>query len=320
MRSVLLAATLLAVVSTPSIAQTYPAKPVRIIVGYAPGGGNDVIARLIAKKFQEETGQPFVVENKVGADTIVATSYVAKSEADGYTLLVTGMGGFTITPTIYGDRVTYDPLKDFIAVGTVARFAYVLAVNTSIKAKTTADLIAYAKANPDKINYGDAAPPTRLATEIFAKQSGIVVHRVPYKGSAASAQALLANDVQMVISDATALIAHQGGGAIDILAVTSRDRLKMMPDIPALAETPSLANFDFDAWVGLFAPAGTNPAIVTRLNEMIKKIVGQSEARDLLTKIGAEALTDTPEQAFERVKRDTTQNSLAAKALNLSAN
>lgn len=320
MRRILLAGILLAAIPLPSIAQPYPTKPVRIIVGYAPGGGNDVIARLVAKKLQEETGQPFVVENKVGADTIVATSYVAKSEPDGHTLLVTGMGGFTITPALYGDRVTYDPLKDFSAVGTVARFAYVLAVNNSIKTKTVDDLIAYAKSNPDKLNYGDAAPPTRLATEMFAKQLGIVLHRVPYKGSAASAQALLANDVQLVISDATALIGHQDGGVINILAVTSRDRVKMMPNIPSLAEMPSLANFDFDAWVGLFAPAGTSPAIVNRLNAMIGKIVIQSEAQDLFSKIGAEALTDTPAQASARVTRDLAQNALAAKSLNLSSN
>jgi tripartite-type tricarboxylate transporter receptor subunit TctC len=227
--------------------QNYPARPVRIVVGYSPGGGNDVVARLLSKSFQEMTGQPFVVENKLGADSTIASNYVAKSPADGYTLLVTGMGGMTIAPVLYGRQLPYEPAKDFVPVGTIARFAYVLATNSSVPARTVDDFISYARANPRKLNYGDAAPPTRLATEMFAQKANLALNRIFYKGSGATSQALLTNEVQVVISDATALIGHQGGGKVNILGVTSRKRQNALPGIPALAETPTLADFDFDA-------------------------------------------------------------------------
>jgi tripartite-type tricarboxylate transporter receptor subunit TctC len=227
--------------------QNYPARPVRIVVGYSPGGGNDVVARLLSKSFQEMTGQPFVVENKLGADSTIASNYVAKSPADGYTLLVTGMGGMTIAPVLYGRQLPYEPAKDFVPVGTIARFAYVLATNSSVPARTVDDFISYARANPGKLNYGDAAPPTRLATEMFAQKANLALNRIFYKGSGATSQALLTNEVQVVISDATALIGHQGGGKVNILGVTSRKRQNALPGIPALAETPTLADFDFDA-------------------------------------------------------------------------
>jgi len=308
----------LSLVSAPCTAEVYPLRPVKIVVGYAPGGGNDIVARFLAKKFQEMTGQAFVVENKTGADSTIASNYVAKSSADGYTLLMTGMGGFTIAPALYAGQLQYDPIKDFVAVGTVARFAYVLATNSSVPARTVDELVAYARANPGKIDYGDAAPPTRLATEIFARKTNLALNRVFYKGSAATSQALLANEVQLVISDATALIAHQGSGKINILAVTSRERLKGLPDIPALAETPSLADFDFDAWVGLFAPAGTPASVVSGLNELISRATAEQEFRDKLAALGAEIVGDTPQRAAKRVSDDLIRNAEAVRAANMT--
>jgi tripartite-type tricarboxylate transporter receptor subunit TctC len=308
----------LSLVSAPCFAQVYPLRPVKIVVGYAPGGGNDIVARLLARKFQEMTGQAFVVENKTGADSTIASNYVAKSSADGYTLLMTGMGGFTIAPALYAGQLPYDPIKDFVAVGTVARFSYVLATNSSIPARTVDEFIAHARANPGKISYGDAAPPTRLATEMFARKTNLALNRVFYKGSAATSQALLTNEVQMVISDATALIAHQGGGKINILAVTSRERLKGLPNIPPLAETPALADFDFDAWVGLFAPSGTPAPVVSALNELMVKTGAQQEVRDRLSALGAEVVGDTPQRAAERVRDDLIRNTEAVRAANMT--
>src|SRR5262249_42273626 len=156
------------------------------------------------------------VENRVGADATIASNHVAKAPANGHTLLLNGMGGITIAPALYGRHLPYDPLKDLAPVGTIARFAYVLATNSSVPARTVEDLIAYAKANPGKLNYGDAAPPTRLATEMFAKKADLALNRVFYKGSGPTSQALLSNEVQLVIADATALVAHQGSGKINI--------------------------------------------------------------------------------------------------------
>ena len=308
----------LSLIATPGTTQVYPQRPVKIVVGYAPGGGNDIVARLLAKKFQEVTGQAFVVENKTGADSTIASNYVAKSSADGYTLLMTGMGGFTIAPALYAGQLPYDPIKDFVPVGTVARFSYVLATNSSVPARTVDELIAHARANPGKMNYGDAAPPTRLATEMFAKKTNLTLNRVFYKGSAATSQALLTNEVQLVISDATALIAHQGGGKINILAVTSRERLKGLPNIPALAETPALADFDFDAWVGLFAPSGTPASVVAALNGLMVNAGDQQEVRDKLAALGAEVVADTPQRAATRVRDDLIRNTEAVRAANMT--
>ena len=308
----------LAIASSPCVAQQYPVRPVKIVVGYTPGGGNDVVARLLAKTFQEVTGQPFVVENKVGADSTIATNFVAKSPADGYTLLVTGMGGLTISPVLYGRQLPYDPANDLVAVGTIARFAYVLATNSAVPAQTIDDLIRYAKANPGKLNYGDAAPPTRLATEMFAQKAGVALNRIFYKGSGATSQALLTNEVQLVISDATALIGHQAGGKINILGVTSRSRQGALPGIPALAETPALADFDFDAWVGMFAPAGTPAPIVSALNELMVKAAAQPDFRNKLSALAAEVVADTPQQATERVRGDLVRNAEAARAANMT--
>jgi tripartite-type tricarboxylate transporter receptor subunit TctC len=313
-----LLAVVFSLVSAPCMAQAYPLRPVKIVVGYAPGGGNDIVARLLSKKFQEMTGQAFVVENKTGADSTIASNHVAKSSADGYTLLMTGMGGFTIAPALYAGQLPYDPIKDFVSVGTVARFAYVLATNSSVPARTVDELIAYARANPGKLNYGDAAPPTRLATEMFARKTNLALNRVFYKGSAATSQALLTNEVQLVISDATALVSHQGGGKIDILAVTSRERLKGLPNIPALAETPALADFDFDAWVGLFAPSGTPASMVSTLNELMVKAGAQQDVRDRLAALGAEVVGDTPQRAAARVKDDLIRNTEAVRAANMT--
>jgi len=305
-------------VPAPCAAQVYPQRPVKIVVGYAPGGGNDIVARLLGKKFQEMTGQAFVIENKTGADSTIASNYVAKSSPDGATLLMTGMGGFTIAPALYAGQLPYDPIKDFVAVGTVARFSYVLATNSSVPARTVDELIAHARANPGKINYGDAAPPTRLATEMFARRTNLALNRVFYKGSAATSQALLTNEVQLVISDATALLEHRASGKINILAVTSRERLKGLPGIPALADTPSLAGFDFDAWVGLFAPAGTPATVVSELSDLIGKVAAQQEFRDKLATLGAEVVGDTPQRAAERVRDDLIRNTEAVRAANMT--
>jgi tripartite-type tricarboxylate transporter receptor subunit TctC len=312
--------TLAALAIAPSLcaAQSYPTRPVKIVVGYTPGGGNDVVARLLSKSFQEMTGQPFVVENKVGADSTIASGYVAKSPADGYTLLVTGMGGMTIAPALYGRQLSYDPIKDLAAVGTIARFAYVLATSSAVPARTVDDLIAYARTNPGKLNYGDAAPPTRLATEMFAQKANLSLNRIFYKGSAATSQALLTNEVQLVISDATALIGHQGSGKINILAVTSGKRQSALPGIPALAETAALADFDFDAWIGLFAPSGTPASVVSALNALIARAVAQPDFRNKLTTLAAEVVADTPQRAAARVRDDLMRNTEAVRAANMS--
>lgn len=162
-------------------AADYPTKPIHFIVAYPQGGGNDIIARLVGAKLQESLGQPVIVENKPGADSIIASEFVAKSAPDGYTILVNAMGGMTVTPALHA-KLPYDPLKDFVPVSIIARFPAVLAVNPSVPVGSVAELVAYAKANPRKLNYGSSSTAIQLATEMFAQMTGITLTHIPYKG------------------------------------------------------------------------------------------------------------------------------------------
>jgi tripartite-type tricarboxylate transporter receptor subunit TctC len=298
------------------MAQDYPTRPVRLIVAYAPGGGNDIVARLVSQRFQELTGQPLVVENKPGGDTIIASNFVAKADPDGYTVLLTGMGGFTITPALNAS-MPYDPIKDFVPVSIIAQFPYVLAVSNAMKVATVDELIANARANPGKISYGDASPASRLATEIFAKGAGLSLNRVFYRGSGPIAQALLVNDVQMTITDATALLELHNSEKAKIIAVTPAQRVGVLPNVPALSETAALAGYDFAAWIGLFAPAKTPEPIISALNSIIARIAVQQDFRDRLKVLTAEAVGSSAEQARVRVHADLSRNAAAARLANM---
>src|SRR5690242_20403955 len=177
-------------------AQSYPTKPIRIVVGFPPGGGNDIIARLVGAKMQESWGEPVVIDNKPGANSIIAAEFVAKSAPDGYTLLVNATGGMSVNPVLYA-KLPYDPLKDFVPISMVGSFPLVLAVNPSVPAKSVRELLAYAKANPGKLNYSAGSTSFQVATEMFKQMTGIDVRHIPYKGSAASITALISGDVQM---------------------------------------------------------------------------------------------------------------------------
>jgi tripartite-type tricarboxylate transporter receptor subunit TctC len=310
------ACSVIVLVSNSSTAQTYPTRPARLIVAYAPGGGNDIVARLISQRFQELTGQPLIVENKPGGDTVIATDFVAKAEPDGYTILLTGMGGFTITPALQS-KLPYDPIKDFTPASIIALFPYVLAVSNPVGAKTVEDLISAARANPGKLSYGDASSASRLATELFARSTGVSLNRVFYKGSGPVAQALMSNDVQMTITDATALIELHKSGKANILAVTTAHRVQALPDIPALSEIPALADFDFAAWIGVFVPAKTPEPVVSALNSLLARIATEEGFRDRLKTLTAEAVGSTPDQARTRVKTDLLRNAEAVRLANM---
>jgi tripartite-type tricarboxylate transporter receptor subunit TctC len=310
------ACSMILLISNSSMAQTYPTRPARLIVAYAPGGGNDIVARLIGQRFQKLTGQPLIVENKPGGDKVIATDFVAKAEPDGYTILLTGMGGFTITPALQS-KLPYDPIKDFTPASIVALFPYVLASSNSVGAKTVEELINAARGNPGKLSYGDASSASRLATELFAKSTGVSLNRVFYKGSGPVAQALMSNDVQMTITDVTALIELHKSGKANILAVTTAHRVQALPDIPALSETPALADFDFAAWIGVFVPAKTPEPVVSTLNSLLARIATEADFRDRLKTLTAEAVGNTPDQAGARVRTDLLRNAEAVRLANM---
>src|SRR5689334_3441023 len=217
-------------------AQGYPTKPIRIVVGFPPGGGNDIIARLVGAKMQESWGEPVVIDNKPGANSIIAAEFVAKSAPDGYTLLVNATGGMSVNPVLYA-KLPYDPLKDFVPISMVGSFPLVLAVNPSVPAKSVRELLAYAKANPGKLNYSAGSTAFQVATEMFKQMTGIDVRHIPYKGSAASITALISGDVQMTIVDTPPLVPQIKAGRVRALAVTSAQRAGAMPELPTIAES-----------------------------------------------------------------------------------
>jgi tripartite-type tricarboxylate transporter receptor subunit TctC len=252
MRKILLAALALALAAGAQ-AQTFPAKPVRLIVGFPPGGGNDIIARLVGAKLQDAWGQPVLTENKPGANAIIATELVAKSAPDGYTLLVGASGAMTFNPGLYA-RLPYDSLRDFAPITMVASFPLIVAVNPTLPAQSVKDLIAHAKAQPGKLNYAAGSTPFQLATELFKLQAGLQISHISYKGSAAMVTATIANEVQLIFVDAAPAMAHVRSGRLRAVAVTSRTRAAALPEVPTMIEA-GLPDYEVVPWTSLFVKA-----------------------------------------------------------------
>src|SRR5882672_2675021 len=232
----LLAIVALCAAAAGALAQGYPARPIRIVVGFPPGGGNDIIARLVGAKMQEAWGQPVVIDNKPGANSIIAAEFVAKSVPDGYTLLVNATGGMSVNPVLY-TKLPYDSLKDFVPISMVGSFPLVLVVHPSVPANSVQELVAYAKANPGKLTYSSGSTAFQVASEMFKQMTGTDVRHIPYKGSAASITAVIAGDVQMTIVDTPPLVPQIKAGKVKALAVTSAKRAAAMSDVPTIAES-----------------------------------------------------------------------------------
>ena len=297
-----------------ALAQAYPSKPIHVVVGFPPGGGNDIIARMVGAKMQEAWGQPVVIENKPGANSIIATEFVAKSAPDGYTLLVNATGGMSVNPVLYA-KLPYDSLKDFVPISMVGSFPLVLAVNPSLPAKSVPELIAYLKANPGKLNYSAGSTSFEVATEMFKQMTGTDVRHIPYKGSAASITAVIAGDVQMTIVDTPPLLPQLKSGRIRALAVTSAKRSAAMPDLPAVAE--SVPGYEMVLWIGVFAPAGTPGEIASKLNAEVVRVVNLPDIRERLDGMGVEPLGNTSEQVAEWIRREIARFGPVVKAANI---
>jgi len=297
-------------------AQGYPTKPIRIVVGFPPGGGNDIIARMVGAKMQESWGQPVVIDNKPGANSIIASEFVAKSAPDGYTLLVNATGGMSVNPVLYAS-LPYDPLKDFVPISMVGSFPLVLAVNPSVPANSVQELVAYAKANPGKLNYSAGSTAFQVATEMFKQMTGVDVRHIPYKGSAASITALIAGDVQMTIVDTPPLVPQLKGGRVRAIAVTSAKRAAAMPDLPAIAE--SVPGYEMVLWIGVFAPAGTAREVAEKLNAEVVRIVGLPDIREKLAGLGVEPLGNTSEQVADWIRREIARYGPVVKAAGIKA-
>jgi tripartite-type tricarboxylate transporter receptor subunit TctC len=296
-------------------AQAYPSKPIRIVVGFPPGGGNDIIARLVGAKMQESWGQPVMIDNKPGANSIIASELVAKSAPDGYTLLVNATGGMSVNPVVYA-KLPYDPLKDFVPISMVGSFPLVLVVNPAVPANSMRELIAYARANPGKLNYSAGSTGFQVATEMFKQMTGVDVRHIPYKGSAASITAVIAGDVQMTIVDTLPVVPQIKAGKVRALAVTSAKRAGSMPDLPTVAESGA-PGYEMALWIGVFAPAGTPREIADKLNAEVVRIVNLPDIHEKLAGMGVEPLGNSSEQMAEWIRREIAKYGPVVKAGNI---
>ena len=262
-------ACMLAAASGESSAQSYPNKPIKLVVGFGPGGGTDILGRLVAQQLTERLNVPVTVENRPGANSNIGTDYVAKAAPDGYTLLVGGSASMALASGLH-QRLPFDPVKDFIPIAQiVAGDALVLAVHPSVPANSVKELIAYAKANPGKVFYGSGAPPFQIAAEYFNKLAGVKMTHVPFKGAAGAVAATVGGQTQVTVVSIASGLSQFKAGKLRMLAVTGFKRDHVLPDVPTMKEAGLAENFEVPMWTGLFAPAGTPTPIIDKLsNEM----------------------------------------------------
>ena len=302
--AVMLAALVLA--WTSALAQGYPSKPVRIVVPFPAGGSVDAVARWVAQPLAESLKQPVVVENRAGAGGNVGADAVAKAAPDGHTLLIT-TPGLAISRSIYR-KLPFDPQSDFAPVSQLTSTFLILVVNPSVPASSVKELIALAKAQPGKLNYGSSGSGAtiHMATELFKIATGIDIVHVPYKGEAPAYTALLANEVQMTVGPVSGLLPHIKAGRIRALGVTSATRSAAMQDIPTIAEA-GVPGYEFTSWFGMFAPAGTPRDVIQKINGEVVKIMAMPEIRDRLPAMGNEAVGSSPEAFTAKYLADIAQ-------------
>jgi len=274
-------------------AQTYPTKPVRMIVGFAAGGPTDTLARLYAQRLGGALGQQVVIENRGGADGLIAADVVAKSAPDGYTLFFAS-SGHAINASLYR-KVPYRTIEDFEPVTRIGESPNLIAVTPSLPIQTLAELIALAKSKPGELNYGATSSPTHLATELFTSMAGIQMTRIPYKGAAPAMAALMAGDVQMVLSGIGTMLPQVRAGRLKAVAVTSSARSPLAPEIPTVMES-GLASYAATTWYGVIAPAGTPRPILERLSKETRALLEDPGMRAQLAPQGLVLTPTTPEE------------------------
>ncbi len=288
-------------------AQAYPAKPVRLIVPFAPGGTTDVLARLVAQKLGESLGQQFIIENKPGAGGNIGAEIAVKSPADGYTLVMSFDGTMAINPNTYA-KMPFDPQKDLVAVANVAQVPLLIVVHPGVAAKSIAEFVALAKANPGRINYSSAGHGStgHLTGELFRARAGIEIVHVSYRGGGQAVQDLLGGQIQMLVTALPTVEGHLKGGKLRALAFTSSRRMPGAPEVPTLAEA-GYPGIEVLSWYGILAPAGTPPEIVRRLNAEINRVLQAPEVRERLTALGTEPTGGSPEQFAQVIRADTAR-------------
>jgi len=277
-------------------ADAYPSKPIRFVVPYPAGGPLDTIARLLGQKVSESVKQPVVVDNKPGAGGNIGADAVAKSPADGYTILMGAVATHAINPTLYAS-IPYDPVRDFIPVTQVASTPNVLVVNPSVPAASVREFIAYAKANPGKLNFGSGSTGSagHLAGELFKTQAGVEMTHVPYKGAAPAMNDLVGGQIQLMFDNLASSLGQVKAGRVRALAVTTARRTSLAPDLPTIAES-GLPGFDINTWFGIFVPANTSREVVERLHAEFTRALALPDVKERMLALGAEPVGSRPDE------------------------
>src|SRR5437899_3017421 len=298
-----------------ALAQTFPMRSLHLIVGYTPGGGNDLIARIVAAKLQDKLGQTVIVENKPGAQSIVAAELVAKAAPDGYTLLIAASGPMTINPAVYS-KLPYSPVKDFVPVSLLAEFPLLLVVAADAPVKNVKELIEYGKANPKLANYASSATPFQLAAELFNQSTGSSFQAIPYKGSGDAMQAVIAGQVLMAFIDSGPATAPIKAGKLKAIGITTAKRPINFPDVPTMVEQ-GFTDMEIVLWTGLVAPAGTPLEIVDRLQDAIADTLGMPAVESALDAISVDGRSTTSAEFGELIKNDLARWKAVADKANI---
>jgi tripartite-type tricarboxylate transporter receptor subunit TctC len=305
-------------VAPPAQAQTYPAKPVKLIVPYPAGGATDFFARTVFTKMSESLGQQVLVENRPGAGTAIGASEVARSAPDGYTLLLGDAGTYAFNPTLY-KKLSYDPVKDFAPVSLTGRFALILAVNPAMQARSVKEFVDIAKSQPGKIDYGAPGPgsPIHLAMELFKQRVGVVMTPIPYKGGADAMNDLIGGRISTMFLDIASGLPQIRGGKVRAIAVASEKRVAALPDLPTIGES-GYPGFEAWAWQGFVAPVGTPRNIVMKLNSEFAKVMADPAIQQRLSESGFEPQTSTPEQFTTHMKSEIAKWAKVIRESNIS--
>jgi tripartite-type tricarboxylate transporter receptor subunit TctC len=312
-----IALTLLALAfSLPAAAQdAYPNKLIRILVGYAAGGGNDIIVRVMQAEMIKGLGQPVIVENRPGAQGIIAAELTAKAAPDGYTIMMGPSGPMTINPATYS-KLPYSPTRDFAPISMICSFPLLVTVDAKLPVKNVKELIAYAKANPGKSNYASSAGIFQIATEMFKQRTGTAIELIPYKSSGDSVQAVIGGQVMMTIVDPPPATGPMKAGTLRALAVTSPKRHPSWPDLPTMAEA-GVPDMEVPVWTAFFAPAKTPPAIIARWQKEVARAVQTPEVKERFAQMGLDPVGGSSEDLGRQVERDIAKWTAVAKAANI---
>jgi len=289
--ALLLASGLLAATSAlPVAAQSqgaYPNQPVKIVIGFGPGSGTDILARMIAEELRAALGQPFIVDNKPGASAQIAAVAVAKAAPDGYTLFLTSNSSHSVNPHIF-KNLPYDPIADFTPIGGIAYFPFILAVNADVPARNLQEFLTYARANKGKLNFAYGTPAVQIPAEALNRLEKLEATGIPYKSSPPAMADVIGGQAQFLVTDLASARPHLQSGRLRALAVTTSKRTALAPELPTIEESLKLRDFDLAAWTGLFGPAKLPKEVQEKLSATLQQILAKPEVRDRIIKAGAE--------------------------------